>query len=717
MRQDILSERRPYAQLMLDHMPTRVALYDAHDLRLLDANALYIETLRKFILPGLKDESPLGHQLTDWELAEQGRSLVAFLQYGIELGEAAQGTATPFVMPDGKMTYWNWMLDPIAGPDGKLQYLLQTGIEVTELVQARQSAEQRQESLNRTNQELQAEKRRLEVVEIIARSIDESQGRTEESQGKEPPDIEKVSKIAVDVIYTHLSPSIVYLHVADPEQKVFRLLSLRSLSPEHGVFTQNIPYEGWRLHERQFALSNHAPFIISDLPAALAQGEISRDLFLAAGEKSGQSCIGIPLWSGDYLEGWLHVLFDRPIASGSVEMLALGDCGKHIALALATARRHLAVKRERAWLNELLRQLPESIMIVEVTNGRINYANPAASELLGTPEINLTGLILHEHPAALLASASSRNGLSIEPWNFAVVRALGGIVLRNAETQVVQPDGNTVITQMSSAPLWLAEGVAREVAIVMQDVTAQKILERQKNEFLSMVNHELRTPLTVIQGFAEILPHIIQQGQRMDSLVQTAVSNIVEQSEHLVRLIEEMLDISRIEHEQFILQRGQHNLQGLVSDVIRSQGVTTKRHRLKPVLEGIRHGERLMGTFDEKRIKQVLHNLIGNAIKYSPAGGEITVGLRYLPHTSQEVLIWVKDEGIGIAREDLPHIFKRFHRVNTHDRSLSGLGIGLYLVKEIVTRHGGHVWVESHEAVGSTFFLTLPLRATIVLSE
>ena len=115
------------------------------------------------------------------------------------------------------------------------------------------------------------------------------------------------------------------------------------------------------------------------------------------------------------------------------------------------------------------------------------------------------------------------------------------------------------------------------------------------------------------------------------------------------------------------------------------------------------------GWFDERRITQVLSNLIGNAIKYSPAGGEIEVGLRWTAARPEEALLWVQDGGIGIAPTDLPHLFKRFQRASSLDPALSGLGIGLYLANELVTRHGGYIWVESSEGKGSTFFVRLPL--------
>lgn len=124
----------------------------------------------------------------------------------------------------------------------------------------------------------------------------------------------------------------------------------------------------------------------------------------------------------------------------------------------------------------------------------------------------------------------------------------------------------------------------------------------------------------------------------------------------------------------------------------------------------------LMGWFDPGRIDQVVSNLLSNAIKYSPADSEIELGVRrkQAPQgTGQEVVIWIKDHGIGIAPHDLPHVFERFYRAEGRDRAISGFGIGLYLARELVRAHGGRIWVESEIGQGSTFFFVLPLGESV----
>jgi len=288
----------------------------------------------------------------------------------------------------------------------------------------------------------------------------------------------------------------------------------------------------------------------------------------------------------------------------------------------------------------------------------------------------------------------------------------------------VHPDGNRIITLISGVPFYAENGTMTEALIVLQDITAQKSLEQHKTEFLWMANHELRTPITIIQGFAELLKardtslNLITGS--LDEFTLNALDNIIEQCDQLERLIAGMYDISSIEQQQFSLHPAKHDMLQLLIHLIDNIAVITRRYRLKLVLEEIQRTDTLPGIFDARRMIQVISNLINNAIKYSPQGSGIEIGLcplAQVPSTGQyrEVLIWVKDQGMGIAPRDLPHIFDHFHRSSALDPSISGLGIGLYVVKEVVTLHGGRVWAESTQGRGSTFYVSLPLDLSLDL--
>src|SRR5579863_2913267 len=517
--------KQHFADVLFDHLPLGIALFDARDLRLLIANSLYLKSLDIYLDPRWRNGKIIGHPLTAWLPNAESAEVIALFRSVAETGTLYREDDSAFPFPMYGMTYWNWTLDPVCDTSGHTIQLLLTLTDTTAEVLARQQSEQAQESLAWTSRSLEAERQKLEV------------------------------------------------------------------------------------HAR---------------------------------------------------------------------------------------------------LRTILDKLPEGILLVEASDGFISYANAAAAHILGVPIMGLVGVPFNSHSKDY--SPIYIAGRPIPPWNFAVVRALSGETVKGQETMVTKSDGSKVVTLSSSAPLRNEDGIKTGAVIVFQDITKQKTIEEQKNEFISIAGHELRTPTTAIVGFAEILQMKMTLENSSDPIAQRAIAHIVEQGEQLTRLIEEMLDVTRIETAQLPLHLGQYNLVDTLIHVIESQSITTKKHDIRLTVQGLETPDILMGNFDENRMIQVVNNLISNAIKYSPAGCEIEVGLRYTPQQPGEALIWVKDQGIGIPAGELPYIFERFRRVSSLDHSISGLGLGLYLVKELVTRHAGRVWVESTEGSGSTFYIRLPLN-------
>lgn len=369
---------------------------------------------------------------------------------------------------------------------------------------------------------------------------------------------------------------------------------------------------------------------------------------------------------------------------------------------------HTLLMNERARFHAILDQLPEGILLVEATDGNISYANASAATILGIPLQDLVGVSFHQHGRnPSLDDVYDRQAL---PWDFVVINALFGKIAGSQETVVVKPDGNTLIMLSSSAPLYNEEHSITGAVIVFQDITAQKMIERQKNAFLSLASHELRTPVTAIMGYAEILHMLAAQEKGLSPLGQRAIAQIVTQSDHLTRLIEEMFDLTRLENAQLALDCAWHDLHATLKKAIESQEITARGQSIRLVAKGLAAADSVMGYFDEQRVMQIVNNLVSNAIKYSPNGSEIEVGLQRTPEQPDKALIWVQDQGIGIPANEIRLIFQRFQRASNLDKSMSGLGLGLYLVKELVTRHKGRVWVESKEGEGSTFYILLPLQ-------
>ena len=223
-----------------------------------------------------------------------------------------------------------------------------------------------------------------------------------------------------------------------------------------------------------------------------------------------------------------------------------------------------------------------------------------------------------------------------------------------------------------------------------------------RDSFLNATAHELRTPVTSVFGYAQILQRRFERGEFTPERVQKPIRAIVEQAQRLDRLTTMLLDVIRVEHGKLVLERAPFDLRRSIKRVVQELQLLTEQHTI--VLNLPESSLTVEG--DELRMEQVLYNLVQNAIKYSPMGGTITVTAQ---HEGQQIAITVTDEGVGIPVDDLPHVFDRFYRAtNVPQTTISGLGLGLYLVKEFVEMHGGMVDVQSTVGQGTTFRVTLP---------
>ena len=252
----------------------------------------------------------------------------------------------------------------------------------------------------------------------------------------------------------------------------------------------------------------------------------------------------------------------------------------------------------------------------------------------------------------------------------------------------------------------LAEEIARRIAGVVDNTllyrTAQESF-RARDVFLSVAAHELKTPLTALLGYATLLKRRLERGIQQPERDLRGVNIMVEQAQRLSKLLNTLLEISRMPHAPVSLEQSQCNLSQLARRVAEEMGPLLRYHTLEvdiPV-------EDIRVTGDTERLEMVLHNLLHNAVQYSPAGGAIVVSL---VQNDSEACLSVKDNGVGIPHEALPRIFGRFYRANdTSVHTATGMGVGLYIVKQIVESHGGYVDVQSVEGLGSTFTVCLPL--------
>jgi len=232
------------------------------------------------------------------------------------------------------------------------------------------------------------------------------------------------------------------------------------------------------------------------------------------------------------------------------------------------------------------------------------------------------------------------------------------------------------------------------------DITEQKKLEQQKDDFIAIASHELKTPITSIKGYAQLLERRFRRAG--DENAAVLLKKMDAQLNKLMTLIRDLLDVTKLESEKLLFHPSAFDFNELVNEIIEEIQVTTNKHHIIANLSAP-----IVLTADRDRIGQVLTNLLTNAIKYSPGAETIEVKTAYSADT---VITSVHDSGIGIPKEKQARIFERFFRVEGDSQiTYPGLGLGLYISAEFVKRHHGSIWVESEEGKGTTFSFSLPL--------
>ena len=282
-------------------------------------------------------------------------------------------------------------------------------------------------------------------------------------------------------------------------------------------------------------------------------------------------------------------------------------------------------------------------------------------------------------------------------------RILGGLCLASA----------TLGRQYDGEDLQLAEELARRASVSLENAHLYRAAERAiaaRDEVLAVVAHDLRNPLGTIMMQSSLLQRRIDEPQ---SPARKASERIERAADRMNRLIEDLLDITRVETGQLALERAGLRTLDVAAEAVEAQRTLAAAASIELRLAVAEYPPDVFG--DHHRVLQVFENLIGNAIKFTPTGGCITVGV--VPEAGS-VLCYVRDTGRGIPTEQLPHVFDRFWQARrSREERRSGAGLGLAIVKGIVDAHGGRIWVESAPGEGSTFYFTLPTTAATEVSH
>lgn len=268
-------------------------------------------------------------------------------------------------------------------------------------------------------------------------------------------------------------------------------------------------------------------------------------------------------------------------------------------------------------------------------------------------------------------------------------KVIGGLFFGHDEPGKFTSDHESLVVSIAAQA-----AIGIDNAILYEEV---KALNDKKDEFIGLASHELKTPLTSIGGYLQILSRISS-----DENSKKFIGKTLQQLKKLTTLVNDLLDVSKIEAGKLQLDIEEFNLVDLVAETVELIGHSSSKHQL--VLEN--KPPACLITSDARRIEQVLINLLTNAIKYSPSADKVNIMLYCGPEV---VKVGIRDFGSGIPADKLPHIFSRFYRVDDANPNISGLGIGLYLSQEIITRLKGKLWAESELGKGSTFWFELPL--------
>ena len=320
--------------------------------------------------------------------------------------------------------------------------------------------------------------------------------------------------------------------------------------------------------------------------------------------------------------------------------------------------------------------------------GRVVRINIAARHMLGLERQKARGKYLHDlfHTESQCTESCT------------IVEAL-----RSVDNEVhsfhVSVNGSDRVLELTCRDL---DGRDSGRVMVMRDITQRDLLARMKDDFISITSHELRTPLTAIRGSLGLVANDVLGPipQEAHDVLDIALEN----ADRLVRLVNDFLDMHRMESGHVALDLADHPVSDLFAEVVRT---------MSPVAESARITITAVPTdlvvrADSSRVVQVLVNLVQNAVKFSPAGSDIELTARARNH---DVVVSVKDHGRGIPRDHLDHVFEPFHQVDASDsKDRIGSGLGLAICRRIIDQHGGRIWVEQPRNGGSIFRFTLPAR-------
>lgn len=497
-------------------------------------------------------------------------------------------------------------------------------------------------------------------------------------------DLGDVLRIIVRAAVELVSGRAGIIALTNPDDATFRIAAVYGIPTskiEHFTsLLSGLPYQDGEEQE-----------VIGELTKRIKEIALAADIGLT-------QAIRLPMMIGNTVLGMIYIFQAGNYHFRADAANLLGNFADQAAIAVKNARLYEAIYAEKQRLNAILEQSADGVMILNA-HQEITVFNKALSRMTGYPAGQAIGqphdTIIHWQQ--LKTSMDLRQAMA-NGWPLPNAASL------YVEGDLSRPGGDTVRLAITYAPLLNHDNQMTDIIANVRDLTRFREEQELQKTFISVISHELKTPVSIIKGYAGTLRR--REAHWTTDVQDEYLTVIEEEADQLTELIDRLLEASRLQAGTFSLAYDEVSLPQLTGTVVRKFANQSQNHQLAvdfpagfPIILG-----------DERRLTQVLNNLVSNAIKYSPNGGRVLVSGRVHPN---HVTIAVQDEGIGIPDHERSRIFEKFTRLdNALSRKSEGTGLGLFLSKAIIEAHGGRIWSANNpdSQPGTTFTFSLPIH-------
>jgi PAS domain S-box-containing protein len=490
----------------------------------------------------------------------------------------------------------------------------------------------------------------------------------------------------------------------DQEKVLARIVKVATelLASSAGLIALRDPEGGWRiasLHGISEEFTKYLDPLLADIPhhedpAKFALPEVNRRLrqIAQAASMGLLTGVGLPMIAREQVVGVIFIFRSYRGRFSRDDRRLLAAFASQAAIAVTNARLYTQVTDQKRYLDAVLDSSADGIFILD-PQYRVLRFNRACTRLTGYDSEETVGQGHDE----VIRWESREPGMTLRQaeaggWPLTARATLyteGDLIRKNMET---------ISVGITYAPTFGSEGKLLSIVANIRDITKFREAEELKSTFISVISHELRTPVALIKGYVGTLRR--EDAEWDQDEVRNSLKVIEEESDRLATLIDDLLEVSRLQSDALALDDEEVDLSRLIQTLVERFRTQSPEHTFElelaseiPIIQG-----------DEQRISQVISNLLSNAVKYSRSIVQIHARVR-----QQEVMICVQDDGPGIAPEDRARIFDRFYRSPEIADSTQGAGLGLFLAKAVVDAHGGEIWVDDRIEQGARLCFSLPL--------